>query len=517
MSTSHVCSRIHWQEMKDSEGNQCETCGKVFGSGNKSAYVKHLATHDDDSQNPCDCPACESPEPKGKKRKRAQQKGSPKKVKQNHSDLLSRVSKAFDETLEKLENDVDDPEEMNIEEVSGPTDEPEEATIAEDINLNVNCGVCGKTFDDIESLESHIESSHTKAKAEKHSSVRVSTFVAKEGGWKCNLCNLVLRTSRALKGHKSKRECSVLKESEKLTGQTVEKENNTETRAAPAPAPVSTPASVSSSVRSYSNAGWQQSESRNWAAEFGYNKNSEDEDEEVEGEENHSVQSSVKQSFKPKDILSAMKLNFASNLADTTSDDEEEEEGDLFAAGKDGRTVSMMNREPRLLSEASRQTRRRLEVLTKQAQEVMAEREKARDEKNKLRRDENKEGEKSRNNNKENLVEVSSEDEGDKNLLIPLANGWVCEQTKDVTQFWSPEGLSFQSVNQIEKYAEKHKLSLDISVFKQAVATVKMTEKTTENNGLATVRIKDEETGLPMVIIFPGGRDCLTMDVSATA
>merc|ERR1712079_733731 len=214
---------------------------------------------------------------------------------------------------------------------------------------------------------------------------------------------------------------------------------------------------------------------------------------------------------------SAMKLNFASNLADTTSDDEEEEEGDLFAAGKDGRTVSMMNREPRLLSEASRQTRRRLEVVTKQAQEVMAEREKARDEKNKLRRDENKEGEKSRNNNKENLVEVSSEDEGDKNLLIPLANGWVCEQTKDVTQFWSPEGLSFQSVNQIEKYAEKHKLSLDISVFKQAVATVKMTEKTTENNGLATVRIKDEETGLPMVIIFPGGRDCLTMDVSATA
>ena len=70
------------------------------------------------SRNPCDCPACESPEPKGKKRKRAQQKVSPKKVKQNHSDLLSRVSKAFDETLEKLENDVDDPEEMNIEEVS---------------------------------------------------------------------------------------------------------------------------------------------------------------------------------------------------------------------------------------------------------------------------------------------------------------------------------------------------------------------------------------------------------------
>jgi hypothetical protein len=34
---------------------------------------------------------------------------------------------------------------------------------------------------------------------------------------------------------------------------------------------------------------------------------------------------------------------------------------------------------------------------------------------------------------------------------------------------------------------------------------------------MTSVRVKDEETGLPMVIIFPGGRDCLTMDVSATA
>ena len=136
-------------------------------------------------------------------------------MKQTHSDLLSRVSKAFDETLEKLENDVDDPEEMNIEEVAGVTDEPDKDPRAEDINLNlnVNCGVCGQTFDDIESLESHIEL-HNKSKVERQpSSARVSTFVAKEGGWKCNLCSLVLRTSRALKAHKSKRECPVLQES----------------------------------------------------------------------------------------------------------------------------------------------------------------------------------------------------------------------------------------------------------------------------------------------------------------
>ena len=443
-------------------------------------------------------------------------------MKQTHSDLLSKVSKAFDQTLEKLENDVDDPEEMNIEEVTGGTDDAEKDTGAEDLNLNVNCGVCGKTFDDIEALESHIESSHNKSKLEKppSSGRAVSSFVAKEGGWKCNLCSQVLRTSRALKAHKSRRECPVLQESEKLSGETPEKQmENTETPPVSAPAP----APLRSSARSYSNAGWQQSESRNWAAEFGYNKNSEDEEEEEQEEQDQRtrVQSSVKQSFKPKDILSAMKLNFTSNLADTTSDEEEEDEDEaLFAGGKDGRTVSMMNREPRLLSEASRQTRRRLEVLTKQAQEVMAEREKARDEKNKVRREETRAGEKSSNNNKENLVELSSEDEdteGDKNLLIPLANGWVCEQSKDVTQFWSPEGLSFQTISQIEKYAGKHSLDLDISVFRQAVATVNMTGKTTENNGLATVRIKDEETGLPMVIIFPGGRDCLTMDVSATA
>ena len=53
-------------------------------------------------RNPCDCPACETPEPKGKKRKRVQPKVSPKKVKQNHSDLLSRVSKDFDEILQDV-------------------------------------------------------------------------------------------------------------------------------------------------------------------------------------------------------------------------------------------------------------------------------------------------------------------------------------------------------------------------------------------------------------------------------
>ena len=40
----------HWDKVKESRGEQCVTCGKVFGSGNRNAYLKHLATHDDDSQ-----------------------------------------------------------------------------------------------------------------------------------------------------------------------------------------------------------------------------------------------------------------------------------------------------------------------------------------------------------------------------------------------------------------------------------------------------------------------------------
>ena len=434
------------------------------------------------------------------------QRGSPKKVKPTTSDLFSKVSAAFNESLDSKENDADDPEEMNIEEVDSTTSTADDIKDKDnsDLNLNVNCGVCGKTFDTIDGLESHIEIAHNKPQTEKPQTPKVSTFVAKEGGWKCNLCSLVLRTSRQLKAHKSKKECSVLKEGDKVTVKTAEKEKT-----------VGVDVSVSSSVRTYSNACWQQSESRNWAAEFGYNKNSEDEEEDLSDQ----AKSNSKPSFKPKDILNAMKLNFSANMTDSTSDDEEEDESDVFL--KDGRSVSMQNREPRLLSDASRQTRKRLEVLTKQAQEVMKEREKAKDDKKKIERENKDDDNSTNNNNKENIVEDGNLDgSGDNDLLIPLSNGWVCEKTgKDSrTHFWSPEGLSFQSVQEIENYAEKQKISLDVTVFRDAVETVNKSQaKSSESNGLSTVRIKDEETGLPMVIIFPGGSDCLTMDVSATA
>ena len=238
------------------------------------------------------------------------QRGSPKKIKQTSSDLLSKISQAFDQSLAGKEDDVDNPEEINTEadEVSATNDDVEKDKESNDMNVDVNCGVCGKTFDNIDALESHIEMAHSKPAAEKQQTGKVSKFVAKEGGWKCNLCGLVLRTSRQLKAHKSRKECSVLKEGDKVTAETCEKEKSAEV-------------SVSvSSVRSYNNAGWQQSESRNWAAEFGYNKNSEDEEEDI----SDIAQSKAKPSFKPKDILSAMKLNFSANLTDSASDEEEE-------------------------------------------------------------------------------------------------------------------------------------------------------------------------------------------------
>ena len=95
----------HWEELGDEEGFQCSTCGKVFGSGNQSAYVKHLATHDDEVQKACDCPTClEDDGKKGKKRKAPPLKPINKKLR---SDVLEATIKNFGETEESEENNVE--------------------------------------------------------------------------------------------------------------------------------------------------------------------------------------------------------------------------------------------------------------------------------------------------------------------------------------------------------------------------------------------------------------------------
>ena len=398
---------------------------------------------------------------------------------------MDKISASLAEVDASKENDIDDPDEVEDDGVSGH---------------DVSCGVCGEAFAVIESLESHIEKVHSAKKA--LSMNQKSTSASKEGGWRCKLCDKVFRTSRQLKSHKSK--CSVLKvTTKKKKGDKGNEEGKAKDQRNP---PVS--------------AAWQQSESRNWAAEFGYSKNSDDEEQEQQlNNKSKDVLSAMKQNFKSKDILSAMKLNFGVNQDDSTDEEDEDE-------NKDGRSHTILNREPRVLSQASRQTRKRLELLTKQAQEKMKEREKS--------RQKNKKQGKTNSQNNNQVVEVSSGEEdvnvdvtNKDNLLIPLNNGWVCEKIRDKTSerysihYWSPDGDHFRSLTEIENHAKKNKLKINMEAFKAAEAVEGSSDKTgvppSGGGNLSGVRVKDEETGLPMVIIFPGASDCLTMDVSATA
>ena len=359
-------------------------------------------------------------------------------------------------------------------------------------NVNVTCGVCGNTFKKIEDLEKHIDTEHSNKKVVSHQHKLSS---AKEGGWKCNLCGDVQRTSRELKLHKSRKECSALKEVTNNEEQKSSKES-------------SKPA-ISSTKETKMNfsSSWQQSDSRNWAAEFGYRESN------VVGQ---------KSSVKPNDILSAMKLNFGvSKTGDDCSEDEDEEfDEDNLPGMKESRN-KIQNREPRVLSESSRQTRKRLELLTKQAQEKMKGREKNGKKKSKPSPTKPRQDSRPVNNNDSSEDEDLNADINNKDdLLIPLANGWVCEKTRDkttdsyTTHFWSPEGNHFKSLADIKAHAAKNKIKLNMEPFK--AANIDMTKENDKEKRLETVRVKDEETGLPMVIIFPGGSDCLTMDVSAT-
>jgi len=211
------------------------------------------------------------------------------------------------------------------------------------------------------------------------------------------------------------------------------------------------------------------------------------------------------------------------------------------------------------LSAASRQTRKRLELLTKQAQSLMKQKEKQKAEKLKKKQTKTPSSLESNaleatpaqteqspdkerrttdleartNNNSEDVQEVSDDDldlvadiNNEEDLLIPLANGWVCEKRRDitvrggyVTHYWSPEGDHFKTREEIQRHVDKNQLSVDMTGFDAADINVKESEKGKREvaSKMTSVRVKDEETGLPMVIIFPGGRDCLTMDVTATA
>ena len=460
---------VHWEELGDEEGFQCSTCGKVFGSGNHAAFVKHLATHDDEVQKACDCSICLREESKkGKKRKAPPLKPITKKSKID-SDVAEEATTNFGETIESQENNVDNPDEVTeedegIAEVNGESEDEESLT--ETSGFSVNCGVCGNSFTDIEELESHIASSHGK-EAKKQ-----VPFVAREGGWECHLCHSVLRTSRELKSHKANRECSVLKEAGSLhTPLTTTNDSNTTSSST-----TTTSSTNSTVVRSSVTALWQQSESRNWAAQFGYGKAKPKESEKQDEKKEAKTSSAKKKESKKKesggktvkagDILSAMKMKFGGG--EEMEEDEEVEGDDSFLYGSkrvESRRTEAIG-EPRVLSAASRQTRKRLELLTKQAQSLMKQKEKLKAEKLKKKQTKTSSSLESNaqeltpaqaeqsldkerrttdleartNNNSEDVQEVSDDDldlvadiNNEEDLLIPLANGWVCEKRRDIT------------------------------------------------------------------------------------
>ena len=488
-------------------------------------------------QKACDCSAClqGGNGKKGKKRKAPPLKPINKKLRSD-SDAVEATTKNFGETEESEENNVDNPDEVTeedegIAEINGESEDEESVTEAS--KFSVNCGVCGNSFSDIEKLESHIASAHEAKEAK-----RQVPFVAREGGWECHLCHSKLRTSRELKSHKANRECSVLKEAVSPNGaaSTIIGNDSGVTTS-------TTGTTVSSStmpltvVRSSVTALWQQSESRNWAAQFGYgkvkpkDKVSEDKKKEpkTKKKENKKKEDGQK-TVKAGDILSAMKMKFGGG--DEVDDEEEIEGDDSFLYGSkrvESRRTEAVG-EPRVLSAASRQTRKRLELLTKQAQSLMKQRERQKVEKLKKKITENPaaptpnipEGtateteqssgsgttslEASTNNNTENVQEASDDDldlESDINneddLLIPLPNGWVCEKRRDITgkhqqeikycicyfpvrggyatHYWSPEGDHFKSREEIQQHVEKNQLSVDMAGFDAADINVRETEK----------------------------------------
>ena len=348
---------MHWEDQDDEAGFQCSTCGKVFGSGNQTAYMKHLATHDDEVQRPCGCSVCLKEEggKKGKKRKGTDLKTKDKRAK-GDGGLVEAITKRFNETADAEENDIDNPDDVTeedegIAEVHTDFDDDEEPD-TDSSKFSVNCGVCGVSFKDIDKLEEHLATGHGKEAAK-----QPLPFVARKGGWECHLCHSVMRTSRELKSHKANRECSVLRQSgSEAEEQDVPAEGGN--TAASSTATSTAPATCSATsggpaVRSNLTALWQQSESRNWAAEFGYGRGGAAG---KEGEGGEGKEKGTARKSSPMDILSAMKMKFGGGEEEEDEDEDEEDETYLYGSKRtESRRES--HGEPRVLTQASRQTR----------------------------------------------------------------------------------------------------------------------------------------------------------------
>lgn len=205
---------------------------------------------------------------------------------------------------------------------------------------------------------------------------------------------------------------------------------------------------------------------RNWAAEFGYGKAS-------------------KGSTAGSDIFSKMKMKFLpKGKADDDDEDEDTENKDDFEVfrtrGFTGRIKASPMKAPRTLSDASLATRKRLEKLIKRARDFseQANKKNNRGRKKKVQFSEVVE-EKELVVEQEEVLEESDDeffDDDDEALLIPLENGWVCEKkpkgknkTEYNSSFWSPLGIHFESIAEIQAHCKDKKQKLDMRVFEKAI------------------------------------------------
>jgi hypothetical protein len=278
---------------------------------------------------------------------------------------------------------------------------------------------------------------------------------------------------------------------------------------------------------------------RNWAAEFGYGKTKapasdllsrmklkfkgSNGTEPTEGADSSAAESSAgPRSF---DVIGKMRSLFKDNDA---ADDEEDEDGggdDNFEAfrtrGFKGTVKASPKRSPRTLTLSSLLTRKRMESLVKRAQALREnkEREKAAAASAKEAKDQPvgsegsetvaaaaadpvKSAEETKSadadcsfqteaSNKETTVvtppahveeeedddddDIDGIEDDDEGLLIPLANGWVCEKKLNSnrqtysTSFWSPEGRKYCSISALKEMAKRKKLKLDLDIFEKAL------------------------------------------------
>jgi len=334
-----------------------------------------------------------------------------------------------------------------------PEDEPEKnkkvATSTEtdegelEDGMSVQCGVCGESYTSTENLASHVASEHENGAQKEDPG---------SAGWNCSLCSGVFKSYRSLKLHRVRSQCvrkrDVAIEKPKVSDNPSAKE------------PLNNPGDKKKKITLP----------------------------------------------KTEELLSMMKAKFSVCMPGEEEEDEleEEERMEELLTAKNKKSLSL---EPRVLSESSRAARKRLEYLTKVAQEMMRKKEQKR----------KKLGEKTKaDEDEEEPFGLSTKDD----LLIPLPNGWVCEKIRDgsapsgyITNYWSPQGDRFSSLEEVSEHCTLHDIPIDLNMFKNyCIGDIK---KPTDNK-MTSVRVRDDETGLPLVIIFPEGQNAITMDVSAT-